>query len=82
MTEKCPRHTAAHLPVNDSLVFRKAEDPGPGVSFLRFWGYTAYLNKTKAHLSAMLTGNKYFNIHPYEKEEEVYRVIDEILNKK
>ena len=41
-----------------------------------------FYNKTKTHLSAMLTGNKYFNIHPYEKEEEVYRVIDEILNKK
>ena len=50
MTEKCPRRTAAHLPVNDCLVFWEAEDPGPGVSFLRFWGYTAYFNKTKAHL--------------------------------
>lgn len=41
---------AAHLPVNDSLVLREAEDSGSGVSFLRFWGNTAYLNKTKAHL--------------------------------
>ncbi len=36
-------------------------------------------NKTKTQLSAMLTGNPYFKIHPYEKEEEIYGVIDEIL---
>jgi hypothetical protein len=29
----------------------------------------------------MLTGNPYFQIHPYEKEEEIYAVIDEILKK-
>lgn len=38
-----------------------------------------FYNKTKTHLSAMLTGNPYFQIHPYEKEEEIYGVIDEIL---
>ena len=38
-----------------------------------------FYNKTKTHLSAMLTGNPYFTIHPYEKEEEIYAVIDEIL---
>ena len=38
-----------------------------------------FYNKTKTHLSAMLTGNPYFQIHPYEKEEEIYAVIDEIL---
>ena len=38
-----------------------------------------FYNKTKTHLSAMLTGNQYFKIHPYEKEEEIYAVIDEIL---
>ena len=40
-----------------------------------------FYNKTKTHLSAMLTGNPYFTIHPYEKEEEIYKVIDEILKK-
>ena len=38
-----------------------------------------FYNKTKTHLSAMLTGNPYFQIHPYEREEEIYEVIDEIL---
>ena len=40
-----------------------------------------FYNKTKTHLSAMLTGDSYFKIHPYEKEEEIYEVIDEILKK-
>lgn len=40
----------AHLPVNDGLVLGEAEDPGSGVSLLRFGGNTAYLNKTEAHL--------------------------------
>lgn len=40
-----------------------------------------FYNKTKTHLSAMLTGNPYFQIHPYEREEEIYEVIDEILKK-
>lgn len=38
-----------------------------------------FYNRTKTHLSAMLTGNPYFQIHPYEKEEEIYEVLDEIL---
>ena len=38
-----------------------------------------FYNRTKTHLSAMITGNPYFQIHPYEKEEEIYEVIDEIL---
>lgn len=31
-----------------------------------------FYNKTKTQLSAMLTGNPYFQIHPYEREEEIY----------
>jgi len=38
-----------------------------------------FYNKTKTHLSAMLTGNPYFQIHPYEKDEEIYVVLEEIL---
>ena len=40
-----------------------------------------FYNKTKTHLSAMLIGNPYFQIHPYEKEADIYGVIDEILKK-
>jgi len=38
-----------------------------------------FYNKTKTQLSAMLTGNPYFQIHPYEREEEIYAVLDEVL---
>ena len=38
-----------------------------------------FYDKTKTKLSAMLTGNPYFNIHPYSKEEEIYPIIDDIL---
>lgn len=38
-----------------------------------------FYDRTKAHLSAMLTGNPYFKIHPYEKEEDIYPVLDQIL---
>ena len=41
-----------------------------------------FYDKTKTHLSAMLTGNPYFHIHPYETEEQIYRVIDTLLQNK
>lgn len=38
-----------------------------------------FYDKAKTHLSAMLTGDPYFNIYPYENEEEIYAAIDRIL---
>lgn len=38
-----------------------------------------FYDKTKTQLSAMLTGNPYFNIYPYEEEKEIYDMIDAIL---
>lgn len=38
-----------------------------------------FYDSTKAHLSAMLTGNSYFTIHPYQNESEIYPVLDTIL---
>ena len=38
-----------------------------------------FYDRNKAQLSAMLTGNAYFHIHPYEHEEEIYSIIDKIL---
>ena len=38
-----------------------------------------FYDKTKTQLSAMLTGNPYFNIHPYESENEIYTILDTIL---
>ena len=34
---------------------------------------------TKTQLSAMLTGNPYFTIHPYREEQEIYTILDSIL---
>ena len=38
-----------------------------------------FYNSTRTTLSAMLTGDKYFKIHPYKAEEEIYPIIDSIL---
>lgn len=38
-----------------------------------------FYNSNTSQLSAMLTGNPYFTIHPYEKEEEIYVTLDEVL---
>ena len=38
-----------------------------------------FYNKSRTNLSAMLTGNKYFFIHPYKNEEEIYDIIQSIL---
>ena len=40
-----------------------------------------FYDKGKSNISAMLNGNSYFNIHPYETEDEIYPQIDEILKK-
>ena len=39
-----------------------------------------FYDKTKTQLSAMLTGNPYFHIHPYETEEEVFEILLKIEN--
>ena len=38
-----------------------------------------FYDKTKTQLSAMLTGNSYFHIHPYESEADIYPVLDSVL---
>ncbi len=38
-----------------------------------------FYDKSRTHLSAMLTGDKYFQIHPYKSEEEIYPILDSIL---
>lgn len=39
-----------------------------------------FYDSGKTKLSAMLTGNHYFIIHPYTKEEDIYPIIDQILS--
>ena len=38
-----------------------------------------FYDRSKTQLSAMLTGNPYFNIHPYTEETEIYKILDHIL---
>ena len=38
-----------------------------------------FYDRGKTQLSAMLTGNPYFHIHPYHSEEEIYPQLDQIL---
>ena len=38
-----------------------------------------FYNKSKTQLSAMLTGDPYFQIHPYEKEEVFFDTLKDIL---
>ena len=44
-------------------------------------GQPCYLfyDRTKTQLSAMLTGDPYFTVVPYEREEEIYPALDRIL---
>ena len=38
-----------------------------------------FYDRTKTQLSAMLTGNPYFHIHPYATESDIYPLLDDIL---
>lgn len=38
-----------------------------------------FYDRTKTNLSAMLTGDPYFNIYSYENEEDIYNEIDRII---
>ena len=39
-----------------------------------------FYNPAKSALSAMLTGDSYFHIHPYDHEEEIFKALDKILS--
>ena len=39
-----------------------------------------FYDKTKAQLSAMLTGNPYFHIHPYESEDQIFAALTQLLH--
>lgn len=40
-----------------------------------------FYDRTKTQLSAMLTGDSYFNIYPYETREELFAQLDKILGR-
>jgi len=39
-----------------------------------------FYDRRRTQLSAMLTGDPYFRIHPYESEAELFRALDEALD--
>ena len=38
-----------------------------------------FYNQTKCQLSAMIRGDRYFNVYPYKTEEQLFRQLDTIL---
>ncbi len=38
-----------------------------------------FYDRAKTQLSAMLTGDPYFHIFPYEKEDDIYPLLERIL---
>ena len=61
--------TTPSLGVGYELAYAEAH----GIPVLIFY------NKSRTKLSAMLTGNEHFNIHPYRNEEDIYSILDSIL---
>lgn len=67
------------------IVIAECSTPSLGVgyelAFAEHLGKPCHLlyNKVKGSLSAMLAGNTYFHLHPYEQEADVYSIIDNIL---
>ena len=55
---------------------------GYELAYAERFGKPCYLfyNPQKTNLSAMLTGDPYFHICPYEDEEVIFPVLDEILS--
>ena len=39
-----------------------------------------FYNSIRCHLSAMLKGNQYFHIHPYESEQAIYEELSSIIS--
>lgn len=38
-----------------------------------------FYDRNRTELSAMLSGDPYFRIHPYNKEEDIYKALEEVL---
>ena len=67
------------------LVIAECSCPSLGVGYELAWaeahGKPCHIlfNEGRGRLSAMLAGNPFFHIYPYEREEELYPVLDGIL---
>ena len=67
------------------VVIAECTTPSLGVgyelAYAEFHGIPVHIfyNKSRTNLSAMLTGNKYFYIHPYKSDAEIFPLIDAII---
>ena len=67
------------------LLIGECTNPSLGVgyelAYAESFGKPCYLfyNKTRTQLSAMLTGDPYFHIFPYEKENELFDKLETLL---
>ena len=71
--------------LESDLVIAECTTPSLGVgyelAFAEAHGKPVHIfyDKGRTRLSAMLTGDRYFHIHPYSDPEELFPAIDEIL---
>ena len=69
------------------VVIAECSNPSLGVgyelAYAERYGKPVHIfyNKGRGGLSAMLTGDSYFVIHPYADEEEIYEVLEGIMQK-
>ena len=76
------------LGVEEIMVIAECTNPSLGVgyelAYAESHGISCHIfyDKSKTELSAMLTGNPYFQIHPYQNEKDLFDKIDNILLKK
>ena len=67
------------------LVIAECTNPSLGVGYELAFGEKLgkpchiFYDKNRTVLSAMLSGDGYFAVHPYEKEKDIYSVLDDIL---
>ena len=70
------------------LVIAECTTPSLGVgyelAYAERFGIPVHIfyDTSRTRLSAMLSGNSYYNIHPYASPSEIYPVIDTILAQK
>lgn len=67
------------------LVIAECSTPSLGVGYelayaeARSIPVHIFYDRLRTNLSAMLTGNSYFHIHPYTTEADIYPILDTIL---
>ncbi|MBQ8094754.1 MAG: nucleoside 2-deoxyribosyltransferase [Clostridia bacterium] len=67
------------------IVIAECSTPSLGVgyelAYAEKYGKPVHIfhNRSRGNLSAMLTGDEYFKIHPYENENDIYPVLDKLL---